>query len=240
MIEYFKVKRINILLVIICLFFLLDKTNFIKDFYRVVKFDEHSRIVDKYGYCGGESIGYLKYLKQKYNFKSNPKIINYIHSPSSLWSIYDTNLSNLDSKFEILINHPGREIDIQLPIIDKNLFELKKNIYSLGRVSKEKIELSLTDKSINELKIEFFNADDLRDFNIFQTLNIVKSPSSDKFTLNNIDNILGIGKKNIFLKIITNKGIYSNENLKLIFQNKYQLDKLEIIDNYKNCYLIKK
>lgn len=240
MIEYFKVKRINILLVIICLFFLLDKTNFIKDFYRVVKFDEHSRIVDKYGYCGGESIGYLKYLKQKYNFKSNPKIINYIHSPSSLWSIYDTNLSNLDSKFEILINHPGREIDIQLPIIDKNLFELKKNIYSLGRVSKEKIELSLTDKSINELKIEFYNADDLRDFNIFQTLNIVKSPSSDKFTLNNIDNILGIGKKNIFLKIITNKGIYSNENLKLIFQNKYQLDKLEIIDNYKNCYLIKK
>ena len=240
MIEYFKVKRINILLVIICLFFLLDKTNFIKDFYRVVKFDEHSRIVDKYGYCGGESIGYLKYLKQKYNFKSNPKIINYIHSPSSLWSIYDTNFSNLDSKFEILINHPGREIDIQLPIIDMNLFELKKNIYSLGRVSKEKIELSLTDKSINELKIEFYNADDLRDFNIFQTLNIVKSPSSDKFTLNNIDNILGIGKKNIFLKIITNKGIYSNENLKLIFQNKYQLDKLEIIDNYKNCYLIKK
>ena len=139
-----------------------------------------------------------------------------------------------------MINHPGREIDIQLPIIDKNLFELKKNIYSLGRVSKEKIELSLTDKSINELKIEFYNADDLRDFNIFQTLNIVKSPSSDKFTLNNIDNILGIGKKNIFLKIITNKGIYSNENLKLIFQNKYQLDKLEIIDNYKNCYLIKK
>ena len=68
----------------------------------------------------------------------------------------------------------------------------------------------------------------------------MKSPSSDKFTLNNIDNILGIGKKNIFLKIITNKGIYSNENLKLIFQNKYQLDKLEIIDNYKNCYLIKK
>ncbi len=240
MIEYFKVKRINILLVIICLFFLLDKTNFIKDFYRVVKFDEHSRIVDKYGYCGGESIGYLKYLKQKYNFKSNPKIINYIHSPSSLWSIYDTNFSNLDSKFEILINHPGREIDIQLPIIDMNLFELKKNIYSLGRVSKEKIELSLTDKSINELKIEFYNADDLRDLNIFQTLNIVKSPSSDKFTLNNIDNILGIGKKNIFLKIITNKGIYSNENLKLIFQNKYQLDRLEIIDNYKNCYLIKK
>ena len=240
MIEYFKVKRINILLVIICLFFLLDKTNFIKDFYRVVKFDEHSRIVDKYGYCGGESIGYLKYLKQKYNFKSNPKIINYIHSPSSLWSIYDTNFSNLDSKFEILINHPGREIDIQLPIIDMNLFELKKNIYSLGRASKEKIELSLTDKSINELKIEFYNADDLRDLNIFQTLNIVKSPSSDKFTLNNIDNILGIGKKNIFLKIITNKGIYSNENLKLIFQNKYQLDRLEIIDNYKNCYLIKK
>ena len=73
----------------------------------------------------------------------------------------------------------------------------------------------------------------------FYTLEIAKLSSENQFNLDNINNKLNIGKKNIFLKIISNKGIYLNENLKLIFQNKYQLDKLKILDNYKNCYLIK-
>tara|TARA_B100001063_G_scaffold131595_1_gene123023 strand:+ start:1141 stop:1866 length:726 start_codon:yes stop_codon:yes gene_type:complete len=239
MIKNLKITKINILLLIICLFFLLNKTNFIKDFYRVIKFDEHSRVVANYGYCGGESIGYLKYLKKKYAFKSNPKIINYIHSPSSLWSIYDTNYSNLESNFEILINYPGKKIDIDLPLINNNFFELKKNTYSLGRISKEKIELSLDDKTINKLKIEFYNYASSDNLEKFYTLEIAKSSSENQFNLDNINNELNIGKKNIFLKIISKKGIYLNENLKLIFQNKYQLDKLKILDNYKNCYLIK-
>ena len=78
MINHFKLKKFNFLLILICLFFLMNKTDFIKDFYKVIKFNEPSRIVDRYGFCGGESIGYLRYLKEKFNFKSNPKIINFI------------------------------------------------------------------------------------------------------------------------------------------------------------------
>ena len=138
-----------------------------------------------------------------------------------------------------MINYPGKKINIELPLINNTFFELKKNTYSLGRVSKEKIELSLDDKTINKLKIEFYNYDSSDNLEKFYTLEIAKSSSENKFNLDNINNELNIGKKNIFLKIISNKGIYLNENLKLIFQNKYQLDKLKILDNYKNCYLIK-
>ena len=104
----------------------MNKTDFIKDFSRVLKFNEPSRIVDRYGFCGGESIGYLKYLNEKFNFKSNPKIINFIHTPPTNWSIYDTNRINFKSDFEILINYPGKEINIELPLKDKQFFLLKK------------------------------------------------------------------------------------------------------------------
>ena len=68
MINYLKLKKFNFLLILICLFVLMNRTDFIKDFSRVLKFDEPSRIVDRYGFCGGESIGYLRYLTFLYYF----------------------------------------------------------------------------------------------------------------------------------------------------------------------------
>ena len=162
MINHFKLKKFNFLLILICLFFLMNKTDFIKDFYKVIKFNEPSRIVDRYGFCGGESIGYLKYLKKKFNFKSNPKIINFIHTPPTNWSIYDSKKNNFKSDFEILINYPGKEIDIKLPLFDKKFFLLKKNNYSLARSSKEIIKLDLKDKTIKNLSIEFFSSDNFK------------------------------------------------------------------------------
>ena len=240
MLNYLKLKKINILLVTISLFFLLNKTNFIKDFYNVLKFDKNSRIINTYGYCGGESIGYLRYLKNKYDFKSNPKVINFIHTPSTLWSIYNTKYSNLESNLEILINYPGNEINIEIPQHKREFFELKNRVYSLGRASKEIIKLSLDDKTINKLIVRFYSYDNLKKMNLFNTVEIIKSSSNNQFTINNKNNKLNIGERQIYLKLISKKGTYTNKSLKLIFENKYQLDKLDILDNYENCYLIKR
>ena len=103
MTHLFKLKKFNILLILICLFVLMNRTDFIKDLNNVLRFDEPSRIVNRYGFCGGESIGYLRYLKENFNFKSNPKIINFKHTPPTNWSIYDTNKKNLKNDFIILI-----------------------------------------------------------------------------------------------------------------------------------------
>lgn len=239
MINYFKLKKINFLLILICLFVLINKTDFIKDFSRVIKFNEPSRIVDRYGFCGGESIGYIKHLKEKFNFNSNPKIINFIHTPPTNWSIFDSKKNNFKSDFEILINYPGKEIDIKLPLFDNQFFLLKKNNYSLGRSAKEIVKLYLEDKTIKNLSIEFFSSDNFKNKKKFFSLNVEKS--DDKlFIIENSENKLDFGKKNIFLKITSDKGIYIDNDVKLIFQNKYQLNRLEVLDNYQNCYLIKK
>ena len=239
MINYLKLKKFNFLLILICLFVLMNRTDFIKDFSRVLKFDEPSRIVDRYGFCGGESIGYLKYLNEKFNFKSNPKIINFIHTPPTNWSIYDTNRINLKSNYEILINYPGKEIDIKLPLNDKQFFLLKKNNYSLKNSSKEIIKFYLEDKTIENLDIEFFSSENFKIKKKISSLNI-KISDNNSFIIENSGNKLDFGKKNIFIKITSEKGIYKNDDLKLIFQNKYQLNRLEVLDNYQNCYLIKK
>ncbi len=239
MINHFKLKKFNFLLILICLFFLMNKTDFIKDFYKVIKFNEPSRIVDRYGFCGGESIGYLKYLKKKFNFKSNPKIINFIHTPPTNWSIYDSKKDNFKSDFEILINYPGKEIDIKLPLFDKKFFLLKKNNYSLARSSKEIIKLDLKDKTIKNLSIEFFSSDNFKNKKKKISLNIKKSDNK-VFIIENSENRLDFGKKNIFLKITSEKGIYTNDDVKLIFQNKYQINTSKVLDNYQNCYLVKK
>ena len=239
MINHFKLKKFNFLLILICLFFLMNKTDFIKDFYKVIKFNEPSRIVDRYGFCGGESIGYLKYLKEKFNFKSNPKIINFIHTPPTNWSIFDSKKNNFKSDFEILINYPGKEIDIKLPLLDNQFFLLKKNNYSLGRSSKEIVKLYLKDKTIKNLSIEFFSSDNFKNKKKIFSLKVKKSDNK-LFIIENSENKLDFGKKNIFIKITSDKGIYTDNDVKLIFQNKYQLNKLEVLDNYQNCYLIKK
>jgi hypothetical protein len=138
-----------------------------------------------------------------------------------------------------LINYPGKEIDIKLPLLDNQFFLLKKNNYSLGRSAKEIVKLDLKDKTIKNLSIEFFSSDNFKNKKKKFSLNVEKS--DDKvFIIENSENRLDFGKKNIFLKITSDKGIYIDNDVKLIFQNKYQINRLEVLDNYQNCYLIKK
>ena len=52
------------LIIFIFIILLLDKTDFIKNFIKVITVPYSDRLIKIYGYCGGESIGYLMYLKK--------------------------------------------------------------------------------------------------------------------------------------------------------------------------------
>ena len=118
-------KKSQIIVLLILTIAVGIKTNFFRNLAEVVlhKFDD--RIINKYGYCSGESIGYLLYLKKKYQIKDNPKIVNYIHTPPVNWAIVNTEIIDKNSKKLILLNYPGPEIRIDLEKIDSNLFEFK-------------------------------------------------------------------------------------------------------------------
>ena len=67
-------KKIFLNLLIFFFFIvLLFKTNFIKNIISVYNLNENDRLIRTYGYCGGESIGYLKYLKKEFNFPIDNK-----------------------------------------------------------------------------------------------------------------------------------------------------------------------
>ena len=233
-----KIKKFFFVIIIIFILILIDKSNFIKNFFAIFQFDYDKRIENVYGYCGNESIGYLKDLKKKFNFKTNPKIINYKQTQPVNWSIFEAKYVNKKSKYKILLNYPGNEISINTPYFKNNKFKLKKNVYLLPFVSKEIIKFSLDNVDSDKIKIEFYNINDSSNFKKINSKNLTKAQNESVFILNNKNNILGIGDKDLYIEIIDdNKNL--NKDLKLIFQNLYFLENLKILDNHKNCYLIK-
>ena len=101
MLKYKKKSQILVLLILIIICGI--NTNFFRNLAEVVLYRYDDRIINKYGFCSGESIGYLLYLKKKYEIKNNPKIINYDHTPSVNWAIINTKNINKSSKKYIYI-----------------------------------------------------------------------------------------------------------------------------------------
>ena len=46
------------------------------------------KIENIYGYCAGESIGYLRYVNNKIKFSSNPLVVNFKHTPRIIGQQY--------------------------------------------------------------------------------------------------------------------------------------------------------
>jgi len=105
MLGYKKKSQITVLLILIIVVGI--KTNFFRNLAEVSLNKYDDRIKIRYGYCGDESIGYLLYLKKKYQIKDNPKIVNYRQNPQVNWAIINTKIINKNSKKFILLNYPG-------------------------------------------------------------------------------------------------------------------------------------
>lgn len=237
MIKFLKLNKLNFLLILIFIFYILNKIDFYQNVRGIIKNSEKDRITNIYGYCGGESIGYLKYLKTKYNFDSNPQIVNYDRTAPNLWSIFNTNNSQTSKVFKILLNYPGKEINVNPTKINDNLFEIY-DIDFLGPLSNNfKIKLD-NNKSINNLNLKFFTQDDTGNLKEIKNIKATKNLSENFFFINyNLEKI-NINEKKLFLKIISDK-LITDTNISFKLINKYQVDKLEILDKYENCYLVK-
>ena len=103
----------KILLLILILYCGIN-TNFFRNLAEIVLFKFDTRIKNTYGFCSEEIIGYLLYLKEKYEIKDNPKVVNYIHTPNVTWAIINTKKIDKNSKKFILLNYPGSEFKINL------------------------------------------------------------------------------------------------------------------------------
>jgi hypothetical protein len=227
-------NQLTIIIILLIIFF-FNSTNFFKNFVKVTKKNYDERIIETYGFCRGESIGFLKYLKNKYKFNKNPKIINYEHTPQVYWSIVNTKNINAIAKEKILLNYPGKQLNINLEKINDNLFEFVDLFFFSNNFDKlDKIIIKNNLDNNFKLLIYTKNKSNLK--------KIVKIIDIDSKSVNDLnikfDN-LDLNETRLFFEFQEKKITQNNIEINLILENKYIFKETEIIEKFNNCYYIK-
>ena len=234
MISLIKKNKSFLFIFIIFFLFFFIKNNFFHNLSEIIKFNEKKRISNLYGFCEGESIGYLNSLDKKINFKSNPKIINYMHTPPNLWTIYKSDYNSLESEHIILLNYPGEKINLTLESNKKDLFEIR-DLYFHSLIS-NKIEKILIDNYTSKtIKIEFYELNQRNDFSKIKTFDLKKIDNEEFFRLKQNFKEFNVDKNRVFIKF--NKTDISK--IVLVLDNKYLINQYNLIDNFNNCYVLK-
>ena len=234
-----KLKRFlkfKFILLFLILFAFLYKINPAKNFSNLISYKLPERLENIYGYCEGESIGYLKYIKKEFNLDANPEIINFDHTPPNLWSIYEAKFNNYKSNKKIVLNYPGKKIQIDLVNLGNNIFEFK-DPYFFSTISKNinKIYSKKTNLKIDYL--EFYKNNYSNNSNLLKKTKLGYK-DLDKHNLQINLEEFEIGEKRLFIKIISNEVYDKNSEIKLELENKLDINNYEIIHNHKNCFFL--
>ena len=237
-------KKSQIIVLLILTIAVGIKTNFFRNLAEVALYKFDDRITNKYGYCSGESIGYLLYLKKKYQIKDNPKIVNYIHTPRVNWAIINTEIVGKNSKKLILLNYPGPEITIDLKKINNNLFEFQDAKFFSNKFDKiESIEIVNNSKNFEKInwKIDIVTIDKSRNKKSIKAFDIEDFLGEGlKIKLDIFFKNLNLGGEKLYFKIINrNISKFENLQLKILLKNKYILENFQIIDKIDNCYYVR-
>ena len=231
-----KSFKINLIILFFILLVFLYKINPTKNFSEIINNKLSKRLENVYGYCGGESVGYLKYIKKKFKLNAHPKIINFIHTPPNLWSIYEAKFNNYKSNKKIILNYPGEKIQVDLVSLGNNIFEFKDPYY-FSTISNNinKIYSKKTDLKIDYL--EFYKNNYLNNSNLLKKSKL----SYDNLKEHNLQINLEefeIGENRLFIKIISKESYGKSSALKVELENRLNINDYEIIHNHENCYFL--
>ena len=159
-------KKSQILVLLILIIVCAIKTNFFRNLADVLSYRFEDRIKNKYGFCSGESIGYLFYHKIKLSMINNnifePKNIEFFHDKFDEIESFEIlnnsrNSKKINWKLEaFLVDKSGNEKIIRVinieDLLDESL-KIKLNILNENlHLDKKKINFRLENKSISEIK----------------------------------------------------------------------------------------
>ena len=237
--SYFNYKRLILSFLVLILLF---STNFFKNFLNVYSNNLNERESSTYGFCGNESIGYLKYLKREFKLENNPSIINYVHTPPVEWSIFEPSKLNKYSTDTILLNYPGEIINLNYQKKNDNIFEISNLGFFINKIEKIDSILISLNQSINldNVGIDLLSEINFGKRNLIKNFNRPQQTNKDeiKFEINLNINDLYSKNSNIAFKInnIDNKYI---SGVKILAKNKFILKNFNIVNNHTNCFLIR-
>jgi len=237
MVNLKKNSHTLILLILIIIFSI--NTNLHRNLYEIISHKFDNRITKTYGYCNGESIGYLLNIKKKYKINDNPEIINYIHTPGVNWAIINTKKINRKSNKIILLNYPGSNSVVKLKKISNNLFELMNAYFLKDKFSKiENLEILNNQTSSKKLNwtVNVYTIDKFKNKENIETLEVKKNFDAKlKFNLDmNLEE-----EQKLYFEIDNKDNInLDNLQLKVVLKNRHILEDFQIINKYDNCYYV--
>ena len=230
-------KNIGILIVGFLVLIFIFNQNLFRKFYNIINFDYESRISKSGGYCSDDSVGYLRYLKKKYDFKFNPTVINYEDSvPSSNWAIYDTRLKD-DNTHKVFLNYRNK-LFLKFEPSVKNFYSKNAVKYSSG-ISEIYFDLKVHSINLSSNLTIYRKNFGIKEKEIIYSKffdEIIKNNESIKidYDTKKINNIY----KPTFLEI-NNLDKEKINSITLVLKNEFDLNNFQILNNYENCYYVR-
>ena len=233
-------KNVGILIVGFLVLIFIFNQNLVRKFYNIINFDYESRISKSGGYCSDDSVGYLRYLKKKYDFKFNPTVINYEDSvPNSNWAIYDTRLKD-DNTHKVLLNYRNK-LFLKFEPSVKNFYSKNTVKYSSG-ISEIYFDLKVQSINLSSNLTIYRKNFGIKEKEIIYSKffdEIIKNNESIKidYDTKKINNIY----KPTFLEInnLDKEKINKINSITLVLKNEFDLNNFQILDNYENCYYVR-
>ena len=234
-----NILKIVALLLIVFLLLISNFFNNIRNIY-VNNFDK--RIEAIYGFCKNESIGYLKYVKKKYELDNNPKIINYVHTPNVNWIMINPKKLNFKSKNLILLNYPGENINLNYSALIKNTYEVANLYFYKDKIEQiDEITFYFREKIKQDFSLELFSSSKLNRKKLLKKINTGNIISENQYKFNIDLSLEKIGfKENSLIFKIGNPNDVPIKEIKINAKNIININDFELIDNYQKCYVLKK
>ena len=100
-----KRKLFYILIIAFIFSILLKQINFFRDIYFLSKYSFKERLLKTYGFCNYESLGFLDFIKDKYNINYRLPIVTFGKSPNPYWYWHYLDFKESSTNKIILLNY---------------------------------------------------------------------------------------------------------------------------------------
>ena len=222
--------------------FLLLISNFFNNIQNIYINNFDKRIDAIYGFCKNESIGYLKYIKKKYELDNNPKIINYIHTPNVNWIMMNPKKLNSNSKNLILLNYPGENINLNYSILFNNTYKVANLYFYEDKIDQiDNITFYFREKIKQDFSLQLFSNSKLNHKKLLKKITNGNIITENKYKFNLNLNLEKIGlKENSLIFKIDNPNNVPIKEIKISAKNKININDFRLIDHYQKCYVLEK
>ena len=233
-----NLKNIEIKYVLVIIFFvLLVKFNFFQNVFHVIKYDKDERLLRNSKFCEGDSQGFIVYLKNRYEFNTNPILQNNSIAPLSDWYYFDFEKNSNKKNEYILLNYEeNQKLDTYLSNSKYIINETPPLIEKI-----ESVEIKLNNNLIKDknLIINLFKLENKIEKKILTRKININNDQSDYSINISLDESKGSKLRRYQVEIIPfNKELI--DDVKISIKNKFNLDDFEIIEKKQNCYFLKK